>query len=953
MNENLQRLETKVENQGSTPQGKVSAAEWNILVAAVKALDVAGIDTETLAKYLKQYQYITSPELDELLKDVTENIDGVVDLKSAQTIEGLKDFINGFKIGGALVKYDPAKKCFIFTENVLMEKGLAWNSRFGDFTDEEIFSITKAVDVDWETIGKNASGQLYVISGGGEGGGGNCDPDFLHNYLNNNIGNYALPITGGTVNGNITATKFIGALEGSAESATKLSTIGLFPESMDRGTIAYSRFDYPENVVGLPIADNANGVLTINTHAGLYNHQLGFSTSGFFYRKVYDRGINTSGDWKEVAFTDSNVASANKLATSRTIWGQSFDGTSDVSGSIMSVNILRYINGGSGIFLRGSLFSSQLSNSDIGFEAEIAAFSGKVAIGGSVANEALHVHGNILATGNVSAQNVIINGKAISYNADKNAFVLPANLLVEGGIAWNSRFEDFTEDEIFTITKAVNIDGTSIIRDGGVLRVNPDYIQSVGGLNENELANYLTNNKYITESALSPYAKTENVNSVLTDYVDKTSIKKYMGWSQAHHIEQDIDRLYNFGVVSTAGNVNAPSTAAYGIVATFPYRNAYGNSIPDLAAQLYFPNGDEATPHLFWRSSIKNAWNNWRTILDSSNYSNYALPITGGTVSGNVTLDRLYTTEGVVLTNTGDSFSGLIPNSRITSSGQNEDFWLYNTNGAVNHYATSYAFNRGDALFQGSITAPKFIGALEGNADSATKLSTIGLLYESIDRGTIAYSRFDYPENAVGLPIADNANGVLTINTHAGLYNHQLGFSTSGFFYRKVYDRGINTSGDWKEVAFVQGDSLDPASGVLTVNGNILATGRIAWNSSRVLKTEIKEHYLSLEDMAQIKPYRYKWKDGRDDLVHVGAIADEVMEPLPETVLTDALGIHSMDYAQTAFIMGASLTPYVDKHERELIECKKTIKEQGETIIAQAKRIKALEIELKTLKRVA
>ena len=47
--------------------------------------------------------YITTPELEELLKDVTENLDGVVDLKSAQTIEGLKDFINGFKIGGAYI----------------------------------------------------------------------------------------------------------------------------------------------------------------------------------------------------------------------------------------------------------------------------------------------------------------------------------------------------------------------------------------------------------------------------------------------------------------------------------------------------------------------------------------------------------------------------------------------------------------------------------------------------------------------------------------------------------------------------------------------------------------------------------------------------------------------------------------------------------------------------------
>ena len=40
MNESLQELEIKVENQGKTPQGRISAEEWNILVDAVKSLDL-------------------------------------------------------------------------------------------------------------------------------------------------------------------------------------------------------------------------------------------------------------------------------------------------------------------------------------------------------------------------------------------------------------------------------------------------------------------------------------------------------------------------------------------------------------------------------------------------------------------------------------------------------------------------------------------------------------------------------------------------------------------------------------------------------------------------------------------------------------------------------------------------------------------------------------------------
>lgn len=41
-------------------------------------------------------------------------------------------------------------------------------------------------------------------------------------------------------------------------------------------------------------------------------------------------------DWREIAFLDSNVASATKLQTARTIWGQSFDGTNIVAGSLHS-----------------------------------------------------------------------------------------------------------------------------------------------------------------------------------------------------------------------------------------------------------------------------------------------------------------------------------------------------------------------------------------------------------------------------------------------------------------------------------------------------------------------------------------------------------------------------------------------------------------------------------------
>ena len=54
-----------------------------------------------------------------------------------------------------------------------------------------------------------------------------------------------------------------------------------------------------------------------------------------FIRCAYGTSNNyNTKDWATVALTSDNVASATKLAAARTIWGQSFDGTGNVNGTI-------------------------------------------------------------------------------------------------------------------------------------------------------------------------------------------------------------------------------------------------------------------------------------------------------------------------------------------------------------------------------------------------------------------------------------------------------------------------------------------------------------------------------------------------------------------------------------------------------------------------------------------
>lgn len=80
--------------------------------------------------------------------------------------------------------------------------------------------------------------------------------------------------------------------------------------------------------------------------------------------------------WKKIAFTTDNVASATKLATTRTIWGQNFNGEGNVSGSMTSVT---------SISMNGSLSGVTTGN-----------FSGEVQVNvGGGANNALYLNGDM------------------------------------------------------------------------------------------------------------------------------------------------------------------------------------------------------------------------------------------------------------------------------------------------------------------------------------------------------------------------------------------------------------------------------------------------------------------------------------------------------------------------------------------------------------------------------
>lgn len=87
------------------------------------------------------------------------------------------------------------------------------------------------------------------------------------------------------------------------------------------------------NIAGLVSRSWNQTVFNVSNYSSIRQKQFIFpyDSDTIYYRRRVEKGWTHV---KLIAFTDSNVASATKLQTPRTIWGQSFDGTGNVNGTI-------------------------------------------------------------------------------------------------------------------------------------------------------------------------------------------------------------------------------------------------------------------------------------------------------------------------------------------------------------------------------------------------------------------------------------------------------------------------------------------------------------------------------------------------------------------------------------------------------------------------------------------
>jgi hypothetical protein len=240
--------------------------------------------------------------------------------------------------------------------------------------------------------------------------GGDIDSFAIRSVTNNrgwnrllHSGNYSNLLANGTINGSITASSFIGNLTGNA--------------------------------------DSANYILTK------------LKSGDAFYPDKYKAYIQwVSEDTAVMKFTDGDYQfranSATKLATPRTIWGQSFDGTGNISGNLIG-DIWRILKDPTfdGVFIQsknyagtsdlGNIFITAWNGNELysfNVWANKSIFMGNVAIGGKTADEKLHVHGNGKFTGALTANSLTIGGATITYDSVNEALCINGNMYALGGI---------------------------------------------------------------------------------------------------------------------------------------------------------------------------------------------------------------------------------------------------------------------------------------------------------------------------------------------------------------------------------------------------------------------------------------------------------------------------------------------------------------------------------------
>lgn len=421
------------------------------------------------------------------------NGDGFVTLKNYQIIEGVKNFAKGIQFEG-LPMYRSKDDTVYLDANLVVRGGVTMYG--SNLTTSP--SIFEALPIDNDTIKRNAKGELYAVGGGGSGtgGGGVADSVAWSNVTNkptwitDTKPKYSYSEILDTPDLSVKADKATTLAGYGITNAYTKSEVNNIIDSLDdtyvtiageeQSITAEHNFVNGFKVGGLPIKKSQDKTLYLDANLAVSGAITMYGSDSTTFPTIWANipfnlehmswdgsqwsvvGSSGSGsgldydmlddyltingyakqDWvtgreyiTSAGSITGNSATATKLQTARSLWGRTFDGSQDLTGSLTvttgegyRINYngydLRFIISGSsanrGIWdnTNNNWLMYRSGSNDIYFT------SGNIGFGTTSPTEKVTVNGNVKSTGHFNSTSAnshyLVNGKEVigSYKAN-------------------------------------------------------------------------------------------------------------------------------------------------------------------------------------------------------------------------------------------------------------------------------------------------------------------------------------------------------------------------------------------------------------------------------------------------------------------------------------------------------------------------------------------------------